>query len=118
MNGDELKNRYLGLPDSEKIAFLALVSSQLTIHGRAFELDLSGEQQSKAFVGLNELQHKISNHIAGIAMERERYPEDVFWSVLVEKAAQYGLSVHLAQCFNSARGWTLGPIQNDPPLTG
>lgn len=98
-----LKDWYLGLPDSDKMIFLALVSAELTIHGRAFGLDLSGEQQIKAFKGLNEIQHQISQHIAGIGAKRERYPDGVFLQILSEKASSFGLSAHLAQSLNYAR---------------
>ena len=95
MTGDELRNWYVSLTDSSKQIFLALVSHDLTIHGRAFGLDLSTEQQSRAFKGLNELQHQISSHIAGLGLGRERYPDEVLWQIIVEKAAAYGLSNHL-----------------------
>lgn len=103
MTDNGLKDWYLGLLDSDKIIFLALVSAQLTIHGRAFGLDLSGEQKSRAFTGLNEIQHQVSNHIASLGMNSKRYPEDVFWNSIGEKAAYYGLSPHLSQSFSFAR---------------
>lgn len=99
----EFKNWYVALPDSDKMVFLALVSGQLTIHGRAFGLDLSGEQQVMAFKGLNEIQHQISFHLAGIGAKRERYPDDVFLQILSDKASSFGLSAHLAQSLDSAR---------------
>jgi hypothetical protein len=83
------------LPDSDN--FLALVLGHLTIHGRAFSLDLPGEEQIRSFKGLNELQHQISFHFAGIGAKRERYPDDVFPEVLFEKASLSGLSDHLAE---------------------
>jgi hypothetical protein len=107
-NTIEFRDWYLGLIDSDKMIFLALASGQLTIHGRAFGLDLSGEQQIKAFMGLNEIQHQISFHIAGIGAKRERYPEDVFLEILSEKASSFGLSSHLRQSLDYARTHTIG----------
>jgi hypothetical protein len=37
-------NWYLELPDDKKQIFLAFVSNSLTIHGRGFGLELSGEK--------------------------------------------------------------------------
>jgi hypothetical protein len=103
MTGDESRNCYLSLTKSNKQIFLAFVSHSLTIHGRAFTLDgLSGEQLHRAFNGLNELQHQISGHIAGIGLDRDRYPDDVLWQILLETAAAYGLSNHLKNSLERA----------------
>jgi hypothetical protein len=99
----DLNDWYVNLPDSNQVVFLACVSHQLTIHGRAFGIDLSGEQQTRALLGLNELQHQISGHIGGIVSKRKRYPEDVFLQILVEKASAYGISAHLNRSFEFSR---------------
>ncbi len=103
MNIDELKSWYLALSDCDKQVFLCFVSNQLTVHGRAFGLDLTGEEQVKAFQGLNELQHQISGHVAAIGLKCDRYPDDVLWNILNEKAASYGLHAHLKQSLDYAR---------------
>lgn len=103
MNSDELRDWYLALTDSDKQVFLALVSHHLTIHGRCFGLDLTGDEQIKAFEGLNEIQHKISSQIAGIGMMRARYPDELLLNILNEMAAAYGLLAHLKQSFTFAR---------------
>jgi hypothetical protein len=100
VNNDELRNWYLTLSDSDKQIYLSLVSHQLTIHGRAFGLDLTGSAQIKGFEGLNELQHQISGHVAAIGLGRDRYPDEVLWNILNEKAATYGLLAHLKQSFD------------------
>jgi hypothetical protein len=110
MTGDELKQWYLSLTDSSKQIFLAFVSNDLTIHGRGFGLDLPVEQQSRAFKGLNELQHQISGHIAGLGLGRDRYPDDVLWQILAETAAAYGLANHLKSSLersSSVQVWEL-----------
>ena len=103
MNHEEIRNWYLDLPDPQKQIFLAVLSNKLTIHGRAFGLDLKGEEQTKAFKGLNELHHQISQHIAAIGIGSDRYPDNVLWQILYEKAATYGLSAHLIQSLEFAR---------------
>jgi hypothetical protein len=107
VNNDELRNWYLALTDSDKQIFLALVSSDLTIHGREFGLHPPGEQQSRAFEGLNELQHQISGHIVGLGLGRDKYPDDVLWQILAEKAAAYGLTPHLKHSLESAKSVSL-----------
>jgi len=104
----DFKDWYLGLSDSDRIILLALISGQLTIHGRAFGQDLSEEKQIAALKGLNEIQHQISFHIAGIGAKRERYPDNLFLQILSEKASSYGLSAHLVQSLNYARNALLG----------
>jgi hypothetical protein len=103
VSDDELKNWYVALPEADKQIFLALVSNHLTIHGRAFGIDLAGPAQSRAFQGLNELQHQISGHIAAIGVRRDRYPDEALWEILHEKAATYALLAHLKQSLDFAR---------------
>jgi hypothetical protein len=114
MNNDELRNWYLALTDSDKQVFLALVSSDLTIHGRGFGLYESGAAQTNAFKGLNELQHQISGHIAAIGLKHDRYPDDVLWNILHEKAAAYGLTVHLGRSIDFARSRNVWLDQSSP----
>jgi hypothetical protein len=103
MEKDELRDWYLARSDSDKQIFLALVSNDLTIHGRAFTLDLSGERLITAFKGLNELQHQISGHLIGLGLGRDKYPDDVLWQILVEKADAYGLGRHLRKSLEFAK---------------
>jgi hypothetical protein len=107
VNNDDLRNWYLALKDSDKQVFLALVSNHLTIHGRDSYRYLPGTEPKakafQAFEGLNELQHQISGHIAAIGLRHERYPDDVLWKILDEKAAAYGLTAHLRQSLDFAK---------------
>ena len=109
MNSDELRDWYLGLSDPDKQIYLSLVSNQPTIHERDIGLELTGVKQIEAFKGLNELQHQLSQHVAAIGLRRDRYPDEVLWNILNEKADWYGLLAHLKQSFVSARArgdWT------------
>lgn len=102
-NSDEIGTWYSSLPDSDKLIFLAELMGHLTIHGRAFGADLSGEEQIRAFKGLNELQHKISFHFAGVGLKSDRYPDSVFIQVLRETASSTGMSAHLEQSLDAVR---------------
>ncbi len=66
-----------------------MLSNSLTIDGGGFFLDLSGEPLIEALRELNELQHQISQHIAALGLNRERYPDKVLWKILNEKAEHY-----------------------------
>jgi hypothetical protein len=63
----------------------------------------SNLQESSKSEPLNELQHQISGHIAAIGLGRDRYPDEVLWNILNEKAASYGLLAQLKHSFDSAR---------------
>jgi len=47
----------------EKISFLAWPSHDMTMQGRGFGHYLEGDVAVRAFKGLNELQHQISQNI-------------------------------------------------------
>ena len=86
MTGDELRTWYLSLPDSSKLIFLALVSEHLTIHGRGLGLDLTGGTFQQALLGLNELQHQISDEIVDLGLGRDKGSTDILWEILQEEA--------------------------------
>jgi hypothetical protein len=89
---ESAKRQFLSLADADKQIFLARISLELTIVGRAQVLDHRGDQLIAALSGLNELQHTLSSQIAALGAGAARYPDDVFWSVLCEKAATYSIS--------------------------
>ena len=99
---EQIKSWYLHLSDKDKQVFLALVSNNLTVHGRGFGLYLTGDKQIAAFKGLNELQHQISGHVVGIGIGRDRYPDDVLWKILHEKAAYYEIEYAFADSLEFA----------------
>lgn len=92
MHSIEIREWFSGLTDPEEQIFLALVSSWLTLHGRHLG-SISGEEQIRGFVGLNELQHYISGHIAGLRLGGNPFAhtDDFLWKVLEEESAVYGL---------------------------
>jgi hypothetical protein len=95
MTIEEVREFYLSVRDSDKQIFLAFLSHDLTIHGRAVGLDLTGEKEIRAYKGLNELQHQISSHIAALGIRRDRWTDEDFWEILVDEASRFGLSACL-----------------------
>jgi hypothetical protein len=100
---DPFDDLFLSLSDQQKIATLAWLSHDLTIHGRAFALDLVDKEQIAAFKGLNELQHKISQNIAHLAQRTNRYTGKELLQILRGTAAHHGLAAHLRSFFSSYR---------------
>ena len=100
---NQIKTWYLELPDESKQVFLAIVSHQLTVHGRYVAYELAGEQQIRAFTGLNEIHHQISSQIAAIGLANNRYPDEVLWAILHEKAEQHQISQQLSESLQFAR---------------
>jgi hypothetical protein len=100
---EEHKLWYLGLSNENKQVALALVANHLTIAGRAFLLDLEGDKLKLAFTGINELQHQISQHIAAIGIDRDRYPDEVLCQILGETAARYEMTSALQGAMEHAR---------------
>jgi hypothetical protein len=113
---NQIKTWYLALPDGSKQVFLAIVAHQLTVHGRYVAYELSGEQQIRAFTGLNEVQHQITSQIAAIGLASERYPDEVLWAILHEKAEEHQISQQLSESLHFARTrscWTRNFQQPD-----
>ena len=73
----------MSLADEQKMVFLSMLSHDLTIHGRAFALDLDGQQLIDAFKRLNELQHQISSQIVGIGTGKEHYSDEAIWEIVL-----------------------------------
>jgi hypothetical protein len=103
---EEVKDWFVNIADNERQIFLARLSNELTIHGRDIGLDYTAvtvEQKIRVFKGLNELQHQISQHIANLGDGSARYPDDVLWQILQEKAAAHGLTNHLNSSIKRVR---------------
>ena len=86
------QGRFLRLTNHGKQVFLADLGLALTITARATVLERHREQAIATLAGLNELQHKIMSHISALGTDSERYPDEVFWSVLDETAAVHAIS--------------------------
>ena len=112
MTAEELKNWYLKLSDSQRVLCLALVSSQLTLLGRGFALELKGGEQVRAFIGLNDILQILGSQIVQIAAQTKQHPDDVFWDGLSEKSSELGLNDYLVEAFqlvSSGGQWQQNP---------
>jgi hypothetical protein len=90
----------LSVADQQR--FLALIGLDLTIHGRAFLLELQGPVLVRSLAGLNELQHKIASHIAALAGDAPRYPDDILFRILEEVATEYEVTDALQRAIGFA----------------
>ncbi len=98
---ERLKDWFLTSSDQQKMVFLAELSHEFTIHGRSFALDLTGDELARAFKGLNEFQHMVSQDIAHIGSGSNWHSSEELWQSLQKKASNYGLSAHLKQSLES-----------------
>ena len=98
--------RFSGMAETDQRLSLARVSLALTISGRAFMLDLRDTGLIAALSGINELQHTISGHVAGFGTEVPRYPDEVLWNVLHERAEMYAIGEALTEAVEFANSRT------------
>lgn len=89
--------QFSSLTNTAKQMFLARLGHELTIAGRAFVLERHGEQLVGALTGLNELQHRILSQISALNTDADGYPDDVFWAILDELAANHSIADALAR---------------------
>jgi hypothetical protein len=57
--------------DRARISIIAAIMHNLTVAGRAFGLDLSGDAFRKGMLGLNEIQHSLSGSLLALQGSRE-----------------------------------------------
>lgn len=57
--------------NGDRIAIIAEMMNNLTVVGRGFGLDLSGDEFRKAMLGLNEVQHSLSGSLLALQGSRE-----------------------------------------------
>ena len=100
---DDVRQFYLALSDRQKVTFLAILSNSLTIDGRDFVLTRAGTSLIRSLEGLNELQHQISQHIGALTLGSKRYPDEVLWQILIEKAESHGIIAALERSFKFVR---------------
>lgn len=70
---------------------LAAIMNSLTVVGRGFGSDLSGDAFRKAMLGLNEVQHSVSGSLLALQGSREFSCEFCAGTVF-EKAQAHGIS--------------------------
>jgi len=93
----EVKDWYLGLPNSQKQRFLAAVGLNLTI---SFRDSKPGNLNPKSWFGVNELHHTLYGAIdvLGAGIDGKTVWDHIFFS-----ARQYNLTGTLTSTFESAK---------------
>jgi hypothetical protein len=97
---------FLASPDEMKIRTLSQLALNLTVCARsAYSPELSGEVARAKLQGINELLHTVTGQLANMIWKNEkRYPDDLFLSILFEKAETQRSEPDLLQAFH----WSYG----------
>ena len=84
----EIKSAFSTLPLDNRVNFLSSLALELTISMRGAYPTLVGEKVSlMKLMGLNEVQHTVAGQLKKmLAKDNDRYPDDVFFDILFEKA--------------------------------
>lgn len=98
----DTKEHFIDRPAAGQQMFLASVAFDLTVAFRGLLLDLDGSELIRALTGVNELQHTLTSQIGALGSGSSRYPDDLLWQILHEKAAIYGLTEALDRALTFA----------------
>jgi hypothetical protein len=84
----EIKSAFPTLSLDNRVKFLSALALELTISMRSAYPTLAEEKVSLLkLIGLNEVQHTVTGQLTKIlAKDDARYPDDVFFDILFEKA--------------------------------
>jgi hypothetical protein len=96
----EVKDWYLGLPNSEKQRFLATVGRDLTVQFRGYKPGAA--LNPKSWFGVNEMHHQIYDAIIAMA-EIKHYDPNISWDHLFFLAREYNLTGTLTSALNGAK---------------
>lgn len=101
MTTHEIKPLFLGMSTGQKIRLLALLAHNLTVCARAVALpEVQDALARRKLLGLNELLHLITAQVMHLICDDEdRYPDDVFMTILLETAAMQRCERDLVQAF-------------------
>jgi hypothetical protein len=89
----DVLERYERLDREGRVRFLLSAAFNLTIEVRGLA-ELPDDLSRGMYYAANELQHKLLAHTLNEQMSRERYPNDVLFTVLSEVAARGNISNH------------------------
>jgi len=92
MDKKELITQYAAFSDNQKVTFLGSVAFYLTIAFRDISYTQPDNPENKRKLqGISELQHQLLSQLLSHHRHNEaRYPDEIFISILFEKAAVYG----------------------------
>jgi len=102
MTVQQAQQAYAALPPERQARFLATMAYDITVWARESYPQLL---QDTAMVverlrAINELEHRITAHIAHLLNENpQRYPDDVFVAILFDFAGQANCESRLAEVF-------------------
>ena len=84
----EIKSAFSILPLDKRINLLSALALELTISTRsAYPIQVKGEVDLTKLMGFNEVQHTVTGQLAKMLEKDDaRYPDDVFFDILFEKA--------------------------------
>src|SRR5437773_2302527 len=88
MTGGEAKTAFLAMLPDRKARVLSLLAHNLTICARAAYLPEVGDDLArKRLHALNEVLHAVTGQLMHmVSGDANRYPDDVFMDILLEKA--------------------------------
>ena len=84
----EIKSAFSTLPLDNRVNFLSALALELTISMRsAYPTHVEEKVSLMKLMGLNEVQHTVAGQLTKmLAKDDARYPDDVFFDILFEKA--------------------------------
>ena len=84
----EIKSAFSTLPLDKRVNFLSALALELTISMRsAYPTQVEEKVNLIKLMGLNEVQHTVAGQLTKmLAKDDARYPDDVFFDILFEKA--------------------------------
>jgi hypothetical protein len=103
MSGDEIRSVFCGLQSEEQALFLAILLHKSTMWARSRYPEINPDEPSQVvskLKGFNEFSHCVSAQLRAILENnKKRYPDDVFFNILVEQSCLTGCHVEVAESF-------------------
>ena len=84
----EIKSAFSTQPLDDRVIFLSVLALELTISMRkAYPTHVEEKVSLIKLMGLNEVQHTVTGQLTKmLSKDDARYPDDVFFDILFEKA--------------------------------
>ena len=86
MEHEEVKRRFRSLPPDAQLRVLATFGHNLTIAARdTYEFQAPGVRAPQRLRDINEIQHRVLEHILALAsVNKWRYPDDDLLSIVLD----------------------------------